>query len=306
MSSDIFPDVVRIETSGMCNYECIHCSTKDLTRKRPLLSSSLFFSIIDQFDKMSFVPRVVVLYHGGEPLMNKNLSLFIRMLKAYGVRKTSITTNCSLLDARTSEALLLAGLDELKVSFDGSSPEENNKIRKNGDFYHAAGNLLLFLKLAKKFRLPLPLIEVSNVQIFTRAQLLEIMSEGNNRQLAIPQYLLDFFAEFESYLKFASFPARQWVGYKPSPLLKSECLPIEAPKNCPNAFETISVLSNGDVVPCCDDLNGDMVFGNVKDASIFDIWNDTRYVQFRDLLGRGIAPKFCKTCPKFNSTFLTY
>ena len=76
-----FPDVVRIETVGACNFSCKHCPTGIEPNNRSILKPEKFNDIINQFKKESFVPRVVVLYHGGEPLLNKWLVDYIKILK---------------------------------------------------------------------------------------------------------------------------------------------------------------------------------------------------------------------------------
>ena len=76
-----FPDVVRIEASGACNFRCIHCPTGIQPNGRKQLSKESFYFILEQFIKKNFIPRVVVLYHGGEPLLNKDLEHFIGVLK---------------------------------------------------------------------------------------------------------------------------------------------------------------------------------------------------------------------------------
>ena len=115
-----------------------------------LLSKDKFHEIIDGFKKINFTPRVVVCYHGGEPLLNKNITYFIKYLKDWGVKKTVITTNASLLTEQKSIDLIEAGIDQIKVSFDGESAEENNFIRQKGNFYTNAANLKTFCKIYKK------------------------------------------------------------------------------------------------------------------------------------------------------------
>jgi len=112
MINDRFPDVVRIESSGSCNFRCKHCcnSQKAIKRgilsyelflhlmkqfkvnnkaiKRGILSYELFFHLMKQFKVNNFIPRVMVFYHGGEPLLNKNIYDFIKFAKEYGVSHT--------------------------------------------------------------------------------------------------------------------------------------------------------------------------------------------------------------------------
>lgn len=74
-----FPDVIRIESGGSCNFQCIHCPNgySQTRSKRGNMSSSVFNTLLQQFHEHNFIPRVVVFYHGGEPLLNKELPTMI-------------------------------------------------------------------------------------------------------------------------------------------------------------------------------------------------------------------------------------
>src|SRR5712691_11740943 len=67
--------------------------------------------------------------HGiGEPLLNRELPLMIRHLKERGVY-VLFNTNAALLTRRRQVSLIESGLDELRVSIDGSTPETYLKVR---------------------------------------------------------------------------------------------------------------------------------------------------------------------------------
>jgi sulfatase maturation enzyme AslB (radical SAM superfamily) len=134
MIIDRFPDVIRIESSGTCNFKCKHCCNAQKGIRRGILSNELFHRLMEQFKSNNFVPRVMVFYHGGEPLLNKNIYDFIKFATEYGVSKTKITTNASLLTKANSHKLIKSGLTRLDISFDGASAEENDEIRVNACF----------------------------------------------------------------------------------------------------------------------------------------------------------------------------
>ncbi|MBZ0297135.1 MAG: radical SAM protein, partial [Anaerolineae bacterium] len=187
--NDIFPDVVRIEASGLCNFKCIHCPTGIQPNGRQVLDEKKFSIIMEQFIANNFIPRVVVLYHGGEPLLNKYLGQYIRLLKNMGVAKTVITTNSSLLSKEKAAELILAGLDELKVSFDGESANENNSIRKNGDFYSNADNVKSLCKIRKILGRKNPTIIIYNTRICDKITLNTLNKSRRFIFQEAPQYI---------------------------------------------------------------------------------------------------------------------
>jgi len=66
-----FPKVLRLEPASSCNFHCIHCPTGlNLNSSLGIMSEQTFSQIYEQIKKFRF--RMIVLYHGGEPFLNKN------------------------------------------------------------------------------------------------------------------------------------------------------------------------------------------------------------------------------------------
>lgn len=294
---DDFPDVIRIETAGKCNFKCIHCPTGTRPNNRPVLSKESFDFIVDQFTSNRFVPRVVVLYHGGEPLLNKKLSHFIDVLKKMGVNKTVITTNASLLTEERSRELIEAGLDEIKISFDGESADENNYIRQKGDFYRDAANARAFCRLRRILGRKNPRVIITNIRICDKNTLHFL---NNSRQLPfqdVPAYITEYFFDERDEIEFRSFPAMVWPSYEQFGNLDAIYYDTAKPKYCGPLLETFTILSNGNVVLCCYDLKGELVLGNIYEESMFDIWNGEEYAEIRMNFRR---QKYCTLCRKCN------
>ena len=300
---DAFPDVIRIETVGKCNFKCIHCPTGTEPNNRRVLKPEKFNEIISSFQRNQYLPRVVVLYHGGEPLLNKWLPSYIKILKDLGVSKTVITTNASLLTEKKSEDLIKAGLDELKVSFDGNSPEENNKIRVKGDFSKESQNVINFLKLKRKFKAKNPQVIISNVRF----------ADKNNAGAVIerrafedyPDFILEKFVDFKDELVFRSFPAMVWPGLNQlDDYYEYEESVEHNPTYCKSLFETTTIMSDGNVVACCYDLAGESNFGSVNLETVFVIWKSNKYTKFRQDFKEKRYSKVCKKCDVVKSRLL--
>ena len=304
MIIDSFPEVIRIEPSGICNFRCVHCSSHHINSQRGLLSVELFDSIFEgQFKENSYAPRIVVLYHGGEPLLNDNIQYFVRKAKETGA-SVKIVSNASHLTIGVAKELLQVKLDFIEFSFDGTSSIENDALRLGGNFERDSANVLSLLDLIKEQSSNLQ-VSISNVQIYTQKQLEQYNEFGT--VIDIPLYLKDRFKGYS--IDYKSFPAMKWpsynINYAPN---KYDVLsfPSTTPVNyCSNSFETATILSNGDVVPCCYDINGVVVFGNVKKDNIFAIWESKDAQQFRQSIRNGNPPELCKECMLFRREFLT-
>ena len=43
----------------------------------------------------------------------------------------------------------------------------------------------------------------------------------------------------------------------------------------------MTIKSNGEAVMCMEDYNNEIVLGNAKSESLFEIWNGQKYFEFR-------------------------
>lgn len=300
-TQDSFPDVFRLEVAGNCNFHCKHCPTGRQANNRGILKPSAFKRILEQFAELDFVPRVVVLYHGGEPLINKHLEQYIATFKALGVSKTVITTNASLLTAKRAEGLVAAGLDEIKISFDGASAAENDLIRIGGDFRRDASNVKTLLRIRELLEKTTPSVRISNVRIANIAELTDLLKEGQEFFSKPPNYLIEAFGV--ENISFQSLPAMQWPGMVDEGS-GSFVAPLQNKVNyCASLFETFSVLTNGNVVACCNDLIEARIFGNVFKNSIFEIWHSDEFAEFRRQFRANIYSEPCSSCVVISPRF---
>jgi len=255
-----------------------------------------FLRILSQFVDAGRIPRVMVFYHGGEPLLNKELESFIAAAKQAGVQKTVLTTNGSLLDEERARGLLDAGLDEMKVSFDGESAEENNWVRRHADFFHDAGNIKRLLQLKRERGLSYPTVKISSVSICEQQQAEAVYASGMEPKGELPEYLTTFFADYLGDIEYQTVVAMVWPGYQVEAPFCAKEFPALNPRYCSIIFDTISILATGDVVPCCYDIGGQFVVGNALQESIFDIWENKAYTAFRDDFRKGVYNTLCLDC----------
>lgn len=303
---DVFPDVVRIETVGICNFKCVHCPTGIDPNNRSVLKKEQFHFILDQFRVKDFIPRVVVLYHGGEPLLNNNLSYFIKTLKSFGVKKVAFTTNASLLNKERAREIIASGLDELKVSFDGVSAEENDQIRIGGSFHENANNAREFIRTRSEMGALNPVVTINSIRIADESTLTKMAENGNFLYSNPPEYLARYFGDETDLLKYQSYAAMKWPGLRLPEQYAIKELGLTPPDYCDYLFETTTILSTGDIVACCHDLPGETVLGNIFDKNIFEIWEGEKYQAMRDSFKNKKREYFdmCSRCIKVKPSYL--
>jgi len=293
-----FPRVLRIEPASACNLKCLHCPTGTVDMKRGVMKYDLFEKVLKQVRENIDAIDVVVLYHGGEPLANKNFTKMVSSLKEAGVPFVKTVSNGMLLKENLFDEIIASGLDSIEFSLDGQSPEENNFIRRRSEFAEVVHNVKKFINYKLEHKLDKPSVFLSSTQFATKEQL-------NDKEMKLdscpsPQYLED---EFQTELKnkyiedFKTTYAMRW----PHMNIDKEVFGIvkrdgEKLNYCDHVENTMTVRSNGDVVACCFDLTSKLILGNINEESISDIWQGDNYKGLREDIENYNYPSPCSTC----------
>ena len=70
---------------------------------------------------------------------------------------------------------------------------------------------------------------------------------------------------------------------------------------CPQKARTPVITTDGDVLPCCFDIFGEHVLGNIANQRFLDIWNSGKYIDFRRNLALHRKLPMCINCLPSNS-----
>jgi radical SAM protein with 4Fe4S-binding SPASM domain len=178
----------------------------------------------------------------------------ISYAKAYHLA-TLISTNVTLLDKNKAAGLIGAGLDIIIFAVDGSTRGTYEKIRAGAQYEKVIDNIHGFLE--KK-------TELKKRNPFVVLQLIEM--EENRHEIA----------QFKQY--WADYPVRVFI--KPSTDYRRK---VTVPKNqsCDRLWYQSLILSDGSVVPCCMDINGEYSLGSIRDRRFFDMWNGNTMKEIR-------------------------
>jgi MoaA/NifB/PqqE/SkfB family radical SAM enzyme len=79
--------------------------------------------------------------------------------------------------------------------------------------------------------------------------------------------------------------------------------PPEKSEPCSILYRVPKILSNGDMTLCgCRDLDGDseLVFGNIRDKSILEMWRDPRVENIRSGFYSSRYPEICQDCSMYS------
>lgn len=270
-----FPAVVRVETTNACNARCVICPHKQMARPVKQIDDALYTQIVDQCAANHC--GEIHLHNFGEPLLDKHLEDRVRYAKEKGIAKVKIFSNGSLLTPERARRLIEAGLDEIKVSFDGATREEFESIRRPLKFESVVGNVRQFVAIRDELRSSMK-IGVACCSTSDREATMQALAE-----------LVDDF----SFGK-----VHNWAS-EGQPAGRSKIR-----KPCSRLWRTFTVLASGDVALCCLDYDGQFLLGRLDSSTtIRDVFDSQPYREVRRQ-HRGARQAEIALCARCTKSFL--
>lgn len=323
------PRQVYIEVTNYCNSLCISCP---LTYNYFLpyepknhLSWTDFRRIVDQIPQ---IDRAVL--HGiGEPLLNRELPRFIAHLKDRSAQVV-FNTNAILLDQKRGDSLVAAGLDELRVSIDATTPDLYARLRGVDRLPQVIDNVKAFVrhhggKDSPKVSLWMVAMQANLHQLsdFVRLGAEIGVSEvylqrlvyfgggqrlGENTTMSADQSLYSTLEQDQARLiedceQLAADLGLSFLASGATTPLESVSVKGSHPwQGCLRPWVLMYITVNGTALPCCispfavDDYRS-IQLGNVYENPLADVWNSPRYQELRlAVLSEAPDPWPCQFC----------
>ena len=274
-SLQAYPITLIIENTAKCNLKCPMCPREFGYYPPEDFDFSLFKRIIDEVRNQT---ELVFPWGGGEPLMNPDLYRMVRYCKDANIY-TVVSTNATLLNEERGRMLLESGLDNLIIAFDGTTREVYEKYRKGAKFEKVRTNILRFLDLKKRLDsnlfVVLQMVRLPEnrhqVRDFHRMWSIEEVDEIRIKEdeIVIPEVALQERIDHDR----RRHPCYQlWQG-------------------------PATINYKGDFFPCCHTWQSEP-FGNVRDQSVFELWNSDKMERMRKAHLRGDLSEYpdCQDC----------
>lgn len=263
------PEVYQVEVSSICNYDCQMCARKQFSRR-----DAVNFLPISTLQKMvregAFKGSYFVeLQMSGEPLLYPYLHRATMLLKSAGVR-VGLSTNGSLL---RKKAVALSLLDYVTFSVDSLTNYSGIRQNKKGvTSWSVLDDIKWYIDGYAHYNgqaIDLQVIELPGWE--NELELLRKEMEGFPVNIrTVKDCFLTVFNQADRYP----------VSYSP----------------CVNIWMSVSVQSNGNVVPCCFSWWDDIIYGNINEQSLEEIWNGPAVARLREQHATQNYPDICARC----------
>lgn len=287
---------LTIETTNICNANCIFCGYQYQNRQKRSMTNDLFVKSISDFVNMGggslgIMPTV------GDPLLDRLLIERIKYARSYSqIEKIQMITNCINLHNVGVMQLLSSGVSAISISTTGFDEEMYQRIYRNLNYKIMKKNTIDLLRanhqLGKPVRIEVglridkPFQEVINYPDF---QEVKELADGITTNY--------FYDSWDGRIQKKDLSGNMKI--RPNFINF-----IRRNTPCAMLYGALGVLVDGTVTVCpCRDLNGnsDLVLGSVKERNLQEMYLSPKLQQIREdwLFGLTI-PDICRNCLHYN------
>jgi len=263
------------------------------------MTTETFNRIMDTFGQDIFF---LLVYHQGEPYINKHFSEFVRIAKKRRIYVTT-STNGHYFTAKTIRETIESGLDSMIVSIDGTSQESYARYRVGGTLEKViAGTKALMLERQNMgSRTPNVALQflVMKHNEHEIPEMRRLAGEIGVDRLLIKNIEVRSPEEADQWLpENEAFRRYHFDGN--SLLVKNS-----EKESCTRPWLSTLINWDGTVVPCCFDKNGHYGMGNILNAQAAEIWKGDDFQDFRSKLLRDRRDiDICRNCNQGFGSFL--
>ena len=276
---------IYIEITNSCNFNCSFCGKSN--REKRFMTVEEFRKVAKEAVKYT---DLITLHLKGEPLLHPNLKEILEISNEVGL-KVNITTNGSLI-SKNINVLKNPCLRQLNISIHSINVNNDNGININRETY--LRNIFDSVKELK----------IYNNDLYISYRLWNLKNiEKNSENYDLIQNLEK---EYDMNDLINVSKENAFVELSKGVFLNQD-LEFKWPSmednvigdvgRCHGLKNQLGVLSNGNVVPCCLDQDGNILLGNIFENSLEDILNsDLCNEIIKGFDNNKIIPELCKRC----------
>jgi radical SAM protein with 4Fe4S-binding SPASM domain len=259
-----FPIHLDFEFFDLCNQSCSFCPRNETLHNNnyPInTKSKLDWSVVKKVAAEAKENNLYSVNFGAyaEPLVYERIFDAVKLFIDNGVVDTRLITNGLLLNKYYND-IFGSKLLNLYVSLDAYTEETYFKQRGKG-FQRVKDNLLGFLDEKEKRNSIFPIVRVSFVE--------------NPKNVHEKE---DFIEYWKNKVDFID--VQHMIDYTKAPVAE-----ISSKKwNCMDPFKRVSIISTGEVLPCCTFHGRTLAVGDIYKQSIKEIWDGEEIKHLRNKL----------------------
>lgn len=286
------PFAVNIEPTSFCNIRCNYCihglgknQLDELGFKLGYMNESTFDLIIEQLKMFPKKIKSITFGGIGEPLLHDKLAEMISIIKENNITdKINLITNATLLTEDLSLKIINAGISNIKISLQGMSSLEYQKIcGVKIDYDNLLKNITFLYKNKKDCLIG---IKIPDISLNNQDEKLFYETYGNICDHINIEHIVPCFKEvnYEDIIEVGKYSSRYDIDKTNITV-------------CPLLFYRLNIFHNGKVSLCTTlGLTSDNM--NINNMSLLEIWNsnERKNMMVKNLKGDRTDMEACVGC----------
>lgn len=304
-----------LEITSRCNFRCRFCVHPQMRRPKMDMDANDAKRLIGQIAE-SFAIDHLSLHLYGEPLLHDRVNELARYATQNRLN-VNLTTNGAMLTKTKLKAFLDDNVWRIVLSI--QHDEKDFGTRRAGKrwtaqsyFGHIAKLVQFFIDYKSRHadcptRLEIHYLLTGDIKpgvqlIENDADVAKVLNWWGKRlpDHFKPESNPNPIEDQESGYRI-QFGRDAYIRFKPA-ISFGNAVGEAAPDQCDNGYcffpdSVLCILSDGNLVPCCIDFEGEMKMGNALESDIVTVWNGSRAREIRAAFERGEAPTDrCRQC----------
>ena len=252
---------IQVETTNVCNADCVFCEYGKMSRPKGTMSMEMFRRIVDETATLPLVDHFTITGLG-EPLLDRFLLDRIRYIrKVLPEIQLDIYTNGSFLRPAMTDSLIAAGLTTLYVSLNAVSVEKRWEVMKLHDFEEVMGYVRYAIAASHRS---------GHTQVIVKGIISKDLMENGDQEKFIDTFGGPSYMGGNAFLHLEG----NWAG---------AVWPMRAvmKQPCSRALNQIMILQDGRVSLCCFDGDGREILGDLNFQTIREVFNGPKATGIR-------------------------
>jgi radical SAM protein with 4Fe4S-binding SPASM domain len=283
-----------IEPASLCNLRCQFCdfqsnpNNENFLKKKGIMSMDVFYEVLEELKKLSFRFDQVSFHLHGEPLLCKDLSKMISLIRTHNIGdQLHMNTNGVLLYPDVMKKLIESGLNRLTLSLDTLS-REKYRLFKGKD---------LLPQLLENIQHAIDIVEASDTDLDFEIKCVKAQGNYSITDEDSDNIINHFRRHAEKSSRVHVLIAKEITWYTKS---KQETIPPDH-SPCELPFYQVAINYDGSVSPCATDITKSLDLGCIVGRSkqhLVDIMNSEklRYIRKKHLSEELDDIPACKHC----------
>jgi len=280
-----YPISVSFEPTTSCNLRCPECPSgmRSFTRATGMLEKNFFQQTIDAMHKELLY---LIFYFQGEPYLHPD---FLDMVQYAASKKiyTATSTNAHYLTDEKAKATVESGLDRLIISIDGTAQDVYSQYRVGGNLEKVIEGTKRVVAWKKQLRSSKPflvfqflVVKPNEHQIDDVKKLAKDIGVDDVwlKTAQVYDYEQDPNGLIPENNRYSRYKKDHNGRYQPKHKLSNHCWKL---------WHSNVITWDGKVTPCCFDKDAQHTLGDLKTATMKEVWKSKDYRNFRHLMSKG-------------------